>query len=62
MMSMAGKAFDDGPWPRMAHADRAEYLPNPPAGILDQKPSNLRGIERQARPSAASVVGAAGDQ
>src|SRR5580700_8060720 len=35
-VTAARRAFDEGPWPRMSHAERAEYLRGIAAGLRDR--------------------------
>ena len=36
-VAAARRAFDEGPWPRLAHAERAEYLRALGAGLMERK-------------------------
>ena len=50
-VAAAREAFDDGPWPRLSHAERAEYL----RAIA----AELRQARRRPRPDLAARVGRA---
>jgi aldehyde dehydrogenase (NAD+) len=63
-VTSARQAFDEGPWPRMTHADRAELLKGIAAGMRDRAedigqiwPRESGALHVIARRSAAGIAG-----
>ncbi len=64
-VTAARRAFDEGPWPRMTHADRAEFLRGIAAGLRDRAedigqiwPRESGALHRIAKRGAAGIAGA----
>ncbi len=64
-VAAARRAFDDGPWPTMAHADRAEFLKGIATGLRERAedigqiwPRESGALYLLARRSAAGTAGA----
>ncbi len=60
----ARRAFDEGPWPRMSHAERADYLRKLAAGLRQRSedigqiwPRESGALYQIARRSAAGIAG-----
>ena len=64
-VTAARRAFDEGPWPRMTHADRAEFLKGIAAGLRDRAedigqiwPRESGALHVIAKHGAAGIAGA----
>ena len=64
-VTAARRAFDEGPWPRMTHADRAEFLTGIAAGLRDRAedigqiwPRESGVLQVIAKHGAAGIAGA----
>ena len=64
-VTAARRAFDEGPWPRMTHADRAEFLRGIANGLRDRAedigqiwPRESGALYLIARHGAAGIAGA----
>ncbi len=64
-VTAARRAFDDGPWPRMTHGDRAEFLRGIAAGLRERAedigqiwPRESGALHLIARHGAAGIAGA----
>jgi len=64
-VTSARRAFDEGPWPRMTHADRAEFLRGIAAGLRDRAedigqiwPRESGALHLIAKRGAAGIAGA----
>ena len=64
-VTAARRAFDEGPWPRMTHADRAEFLKGIAAGLRDRAedigqiwPRESGALHVIAKRGAAGIAGA----
>ena len=63
-IAAARHAFDEGPWPRMSHAERADYLRRLAAGLRERSedigqiwPRESGALYQIARRSAAGIAG-----
>jgi aldehyde dehydrogenase (NAD+) len=64
-VAAARRAFDDGPWPRMSHVERGEFLKGIAAGLRDRAedigqiwPRESGALYQMARRGAAGIAGA----
>src|SRR5580704_6113622 len=63
-VTAARRAFDEGPWPRMTHVDRAEFLKGIAAGLRDRAedigqiwPRESGALYLMARRGTAGIAG-----
>jgi aldehyde dehydrogenase (NAD+) len=64
-VTAARRAFDEGPWPRMSHAERGEFLKGIAAGLRERAedigqiwPRESGALYQMARRGAAGIAGA----